>query len=50
MTGAIIHMPPNGISLDTPSAPWACIDRQTASCTTFGVRALMAAMFFRVRR
>ena len=49
MMGAISHMPAKGISLETPSAPWACIERHTASWTTLGVRALMAAMFLRVR-
>ena len=50
MTGAIDHMLLNGISLDTPRAPWACMERHTASWTTLGVSTLMAAMFLRVRR
>ena len=44
MMGAIIHIRPRGISLETPRAPWTWIERWTMSWRTWGVRTLMAAM------
>ncbi len=40
-------MPANGISFDTPSAPWMCIARYTTSCSTFGVATFTPAISVR---
>ena len=44
MIGACIQSCANGISFETPSAPWVCMARHTISFSNFGVATLTPAI------